>query len=481
MQATLRSFRCFHRIQQRFISSLSQQPKIIYASRIAFPPRCGGPQPGAITIGSSGHIDSIHPTFSLNDAKQLALKRNLILTDLSSESARPIALSPGLIDVHTHISELGRCWEGYHTSTRAAAAGGITTLMGMPLNSIPATTTVEALSQEIDAANKVRLMADVGLWGGAVPSNLSSPEGIDELKNLLDGGVFGLKAFLAPLPPDAGYETVTSSQLGIAATICGKRGKPLLVHSELMTQEQQDAKAEEAYAGKSDGSYEAHVASRPAEWEQNAVQVVCDLSDRCHMHVVHLSDSGCLDIIEQAKRHLAETKSGTGNLTVETCPHYLLFDVESMSDGDTRYKCFPPIRSKHNQDELWRRGLFGEDGNDFPLIDMIASDHSPCAPDLRMQESNNVRRAWGGLTGLQYQLPATAMAMHQYIIERRGTEETSGEEEEELNQMLTQLAEWWSAAPSRLVPGLAAFKGSIDVGRQADLCAWDTSYIGRPS
>ena len=279
--------RRIHRIRQLFASSSQQLPKIIYASHVAFPPRCGGPQPGAITISSTGHIESIHPTFSLNDAKQLALKRNLVLTDLSSDNTCPIALSPGLIDVHCHISELGRHWEGYHTATRSAAAGGITTLMGMPLNSIPATTTVDALKQDIGAAHSVRLMADVGLWGGAVPSNLSSPEGIEELKNLLDGGVFGLKAFLAPLPPDAGYETVTPAQLEIAATICGERGKPLLVHSELMTQEQQDAKAEEAYTGKSDSSYEAHVASRPALWEQNAVQVVCDLSDRCHMHIVH--------------------------------------------------------------------------------------------------------------------------------------------------------------------------------------------------
>ena len=474
------SFSCFYRIQKRFVSS-QQSPKIIYASHVAFPPRCGGPQRGAITISSTGHIDSIHPTFSLNDAKQLALKRNLVLTDLSSDNTCPIVLSPGLIDVHCHISELGRNWEGYHTATRSAAAGGITTLMGMPLNSIPATTTVDALRQEIDAAHSVRLMADVGLWGGAVPSNLGSPEGIEELKNLLDGGVFGLKAFLAPLPPDAGYETVTPAQLEIAATICGERGKPLLVHSELMTQEQQDAKAEEAYTGKSAGSYEAHVASRPAVWEQNAVQVVCDLSDRCHMHIVHLSDSGCLDIIERAKRRLSETPSKAGNLTVETCPHYILFDAESMPDGDTRYKCFPPIRSKRNQNELWWRGLFGIGGNHLSLIDMIASDHSPCTPDLRLQETNNVRKAWGGLTGLQYQLPATAMAMHQYSMETRGTEATSDDEEEELNVMLTRLTEWWSAAPSRLMPGLPAFKGSIDVGQQADLCAWDSSYIGKPS
>ena len=464
------------------ISSASRpattHPQIIYASHVAFPPHRGGPQRGAITISSTGHIDSIHPKFSLRDAKQLALKRNLALVDLSSDATSPIALSPGIIDVHCHISELGRDWEGYHTATRAAAAGGITTLFGMPLNSIPATTTVEALRQEIDAARRIQLMADVGLWGGAVPSNVESPEGVERLKHLLDGGVFGLKAFLAPLPPDAGYETVSPAQLKIAATICGERGKPLLVHSELMTQQEQDDMAEEAYAGKNYGSYEAHVASRPAVWEQDAVEVVCDLSDRCHMHVVHLSDSGCFDIIERAKRRIYETKPRAGNLTVETCPHYLLFDAESLPDGDTRYKCFPPIRSKRNQDELWRRGLIG-DNDHSPLIDMIASDHSPCTPDLRMQDTGNVRRAWGGLTGLQYQLPATAMAMYRHAMERGGNKEVV-DEQEELNSMLTLLAEWWSAAPSRLAPGLPAFKGTIDVGQQADLCAWDAMQIGKP-
>jgi len=179
-------------------------------------------------MSSTGHIDSIHPTFSLRDAKQLALKRGLALVDLSSDNTCPIALSLGLIDVHCHVSELGRDWEGYHTASRAAAAGGTTTLFGMPLNSIPATTTVDALRQEVDAARRVQLMADVGLWGGAVPSNIDSPEGVEKLKNLLDGGAFGLKAFLAPLPPDAGYETVSPAQLKIAATICGKRGKPAM-------------------------------------------------------------------------------------------------------------------------------------------------------------------------------------------------------------------------------------------------------------
>jgi len=447
------------------------RPQLIYSCRVVFPPpHRGGPQSGAVAISSTGYIESIYPSISPSEAKELSTRRNLDLVVLGDS----IALSPGLIDVHCHISELGRDWEGYHTATRAAAAGGITTLMGMPLNSIPATSTVNALQQEIRAASKVDMMADVGLWGGAVPSNTSDDDGLASLGQLLDAGVFGLKAFLAPLPPDAGYETVTPEQLRCAAKICGEKNKPLLVHSELMTQENQDVKADESYKGRGKGSYEAHVASRPAQWERSAVQVVCDLTTDCHMHVVHLSDAGCLDIIKKTKRQLSQQRKRRkkGNLTVETCPHYLLFDSESLPDGDTRYKCFPPIRSKNNQKELWR-GLLG-DINNPSLVDMIASDHSPCTPDLRLQDTSDVRKAWGGLTGLQYQLPATAMALNRAF----GTDD---EEKDRDYDMLASLADWWSNAPSHLVPGLSLFKGTIDIGQQADLCAWDSNHVGKPS
>eukprot|EP00956_Cyclotella_meneghiniana_P045132 scaffold355148_cov93-Cyclotella_meneghiniana.AAC.1 len=237
---------------------------------------------------------------SLSEAKQLSTRLNRPLKSFGDD----VALSPGLVDVHCHI----RDWEGYHTATRAAAAGGITTLMGMPLNSLPPTTTVDALQQEIEASRKVKLMSDVGLWGGAVPTNTSCDNGMHELQQLLDAGVFGLKAFLAPLPSDAGYATVSPGQLSNAASICGARNKPLLVHSELMTQQQQDSLADEAHNCKGEGSYEAHVESRPGKWEQDAVKVVCELTDRCHMHIVHLSDAGCLDLIQTTKEKLRMDK-----------------------------------------------------------------------------------------------------------------------------------------------------------------------------
>ena len=376
------------------------------------------------------------------------------------------AILPGLIDVHTHISELGRDWEGYHSATRAAAAGGITTLMGMPLNSIPATTSVESLALEIDAACRTSLMADVGIWGGAVPENTTSDEGILQLSSLLDAGCFGLKAFLAPLPASAGYETVTPEQLAKAAALAGQRKKPVLVHSELMTQEEQDRLADEAYSKGDPRCFSTHVESRPAKWERDAVDVVCNLTDICHMHVVHLSDAGCLDIIERTKERLSGGNgSANGGLTVETCPHYMLFDSDSLPDGDTRYKCFPPIRESTNRVELMGRGLLGR----RPLIDIVASDHSPCTPDLRSTDGD-IRAAWGGLSGLQYQLQATLTAL--YSCEHKWSDDEC---------RLSKISNWWSAAPSRLAPGMSRIKGRIDTGYQADLCAVDVSYLDPPS
>jgi allantoinase len=367
-------------------------------------------------------------------------------------------LSPGLIDVHTHISALGRHWEGYETATKAAAAGGITTIMGMPLNSIPSTTTLEAVEQETEQAAREALYVDVGLWGGVVPHNLHS------LPSLLESPyVFGLKAFLAPLPPAAGYDAVSPDQLWQAARICGPTRKPILVHSELMTYEESTKAVEEAYAAMgSSSSYVAHVRSRPSIWEQDGVRVVCqatqpDPSDPslvCRMHIVHLSDArGCLPILRAHKeRHSSQ---GGSDITVETCPHYLLLDVSMIDDGDTRVKCFPPIRDSENRELLWN-------GLSEGLIDMVASDHSPCEDHLRMIGSKNMKLAWGGLAGLQYQLPATWTNAYD-----RGFTPVD-------------LARWWSENPAKLI-GLSKQKGRIAVGHNADLCWWDPNHKGPPT
>lgn len=386
---------------------------------------------------------------------------NLLLAGRSPTTTGTTAvLSPGLIDVHAHISALGRNWEGYETATKAAASGGITTIMGMPLNSIPPTTTLEAVDMERAQAAKEPLFVDVGLWGGVVPDNLH------QIKALLESPyIFGLKAFLAPLPPAAGYQAVSPAQLMQAAKICGPTGKPILVHSELMAEEESIAASENSFAATAESSYQAHLRSRPAKWEQDAVRVVCEATRQrqgdgfvtCRMHVVHLSDArGCLPIIQACKEdESAVDDSSSSLLTVETCPHYLLLDESLVQDGDTRVKCFPPIRDAENRELLW-------DGLERGLINMVASDHSPCEPFMRNMESQDMKTAWGGLSGLQYQLQAT------------------WSDARKRNHTPIEMAKWWSEQPARLA-GLSKYKGRIAVGNQADLCWWDANHTGSPN
>lgn len=372
-------------------------------------------------------------------AKDLAQQLGARWIDLGDS-----CLSPGLIDVHAHISALGREWEGYETATKAAAAGGITTIMGMPLNSIPPTTTVEALEEERHMAVSSDLYVDVGLWGGVVPGNCNE----SDLSKLLTAGVFGLKAFLSPLPEAAGFESISPKELLAAAKFTGKHNKPILVHSELMSEARWIGATEDAYLLRSASSFGAHVESRPVQFERDAVNVVCEAASFCHMHIVHLSDSGCLASISSTKAD--RNKS----LTVETCPHYLLFDSSMIPDGNTLFKCFPPIRDQKNREFLWK-------ALDDGIIDIVASDHSPCDPSLRLLETGNMKNAWGGLSGLQYQLPATWTG----ALFRRFN--------------LRDMAKWWSQNPAMLIG--ASNKGLILEGMQADLCWWDFRYQGAPN
>jgi allantoinase len=413
-------------------------------------------QQGSIDI-ENGTIVGCHPGEEWSEAQA----RNPNGTQ-NLGSTRTV-LAPGMIDVHTHISALGRNWEGYETATKAASAGGITTLMGMPLNSIPSTTTLEAVDLEREQAAKEPLFVDVGLWGGVVPENLHQ---IQEL--LKSPYIFGLKAFLAPLPPAAGYQGVSSLQLLQAAAICGPTGKPILVHSELMAEDESLQATEDSFAKAGAlSSYAAHLRSRPANWEQDAVRVVCQATRQklqgdkfvsCRMHIVHLSDArGCLPIIQACKQSEAVygDSSLSSFLTVETCPHYLLLDDSLVQDGDTRVKCFPPIRDAENRELLWA-------GLESGLIDMVASDHSPCEPSMRNVPSQDMKTAWGGLSGLQYQLQATWTN----AVERKYTP--------------IDMAKWWSEKPALLI-GLANRKGRIAVGHQADLCWWDPDHTGSPN
>ena len=415
---------------------------------------------GSVDIDDQmGEIVACHPGESLAQAQ--TRRRANDDSSSSSSTVRNLGagsiLSPGMIDVHTHVSQLGRDWEGYQTATLAASAGGITTIVGMPLNSLPPTTTLEALELEREAiaGTNSALYVDVGLWGGVVPDNLDTFEALLESPHVL-----GLKAFLAPLPPSAGYQAVSPKQLLQVARRCAAIGtdKPILVHSELMTQAECDENTKAAFANRSARSYAAHLESRPPQWEQEAVRVVCQAAEHCRMHVVHLSDArGCLPLIEQLKA--TYNKGGDNNhltqrLTVETCPHYLMLDNTMIEDGDTRVKCFPPIRDVENRDLLWR-------GLKKGLVDMIASDHSPCEPSMRLIETGDFQSAWGGLSGLQYQLQATWTEAF-----ARGCTPW-------------QMAQWWSTKPAQLA-GLAR-KGRIAPGFQADLCWWDPDFVGAPN
>ena len=331
-------------------------------------------------------------------------------------------LMPGLVDSHVHVNEPGRtAWEGYESATRAALAGGITTIIDMPLNSSPPTTTVAGLEAKEEAARGL-LSVDVGLWGGAVPGN------IDQMAPLWERGVFGFKCFTAHSGLDEygylGYDGVREV-LGELAAL----DAVLIVHAE-------DARIlAEAPQGITD-RYATFLASRPRAAENTAIARVLAAAREtgARVHILHLSSAEALPAIRAAKRDGVR-------VTVETCPHYLTFASELIPDGATEYKCCPPLREEDNRRALWE-GL--KDGT----IDHIASDHSPCTIDLKCKDTGDFGRAWGGIASVQLGLPAVWSAG------------------EELGIDLGDIARWFAANPcaSFRIPG----KGAIAVGGNAD-------------
>ncbi|WP_207453661.1 allantoinase AllB [Desertivibrio insolitus] len=340
-------------------------------------------------------------------------------------------LLPGLVDTHVHVNEPGRTeWEGFASATAAAAAGGVTTLVDMPLNSIPPTTSVEALeTKRAVAAAKARI--DVGFWGGAVPENLGS------LRPLHDAGVFGFKAFLAPSGVDE-FGHLDTGQLNRALDELAGFGGLLLVHAE-------DPSVLEASGNDGGRDYAAFVASRPDAAEQTAIEHVIDGVRRtgARAHILHLSSAAALPAIRAAK---AEGLP----LTVETCPHYLTLAEERIPDGATQFKCCPPIRDDANRDALWDALLDG-------TIDLVVTDHSPSTADLKFAGDGDFGVAWGGIAGLQLGLPAVWTEAR-----ARGIR-------------LERVVGWMSSAPARF----AGFdgKGGIRVGGDADLVHFDPEAV----
>ncbi len=342
-------------------------------------------------------------------------------------------LMPGVVDTHVHVNEPGRTeWEGFETATRAAAAGGVTTIGDMPLNSVPVTTTPRAVAAKA-AAMADRATIDVTLWGGLVPANAR------RLAPLLAEGLPGCKCFLVPSGIDE-FPGVSRDDLEVAMPELARLGSVLLAHAELPGPIE-EAAAAGAAAGRDPRKYTTWLLARPRRSEDEAITLLLDLAERhgCRVHVVHLSSSTSLPALRAAR--------GRGvPVTVETCPHYLTFAAEEIDDGRTEFKCAPPIREEENRELLWE-GL--ADGT----IDMVVSDHSPCTPDLKVPERGDFSAAWGGIASLQLSLAALWTGAR-----ARGFAPTD-------------VARWMCAAPARLA-GLADRKGALEPGRDADLVVW---------
>ena len=337
---------------------------------------------------------------------------------------------PGIIDPHVHINEPGRTeWEGFDSGTKAAAAGGITTIIDMPLNSTPVTTSFSNLQLKIKAAQKYAHV-NCGFWGGVVPGNLNDIEG------LLQGGVFGLKAFLTHSGIDDFPETPPSQLLNVLLHL-KKYNLPLLVHCEISDEHEGIMELKN-----NPSNYSAYLASRPKSWENKAIETMIMLCREtgAHVHIVHLSSAEALPQIKKAR------EEGL-SLTVETAPHYLFFSAEEIADGKTLLKCAPPIREKENNEKLWMALKEG-------IIDFIATDHSPSPPHLKEIESGNFEKAWGGIAGLQFSLPAVWKASRSQ------------------NVTLQEFCRWMCENPARFLK-LDSSKGKLKKGYDADLVIWN--------
>jgi allantoinase len=336
-------------------------------------------------------------------------------------------LLPGLVDSHVHINEPGRTeWEGFASATRAAAAGGVTTLIDMPLNSVPPTTTASALLRK-QAAARGRIWVDVGFWGGAVPGNRAELAGLDA------AGVFGFKAFLV----DSGvpeFGCLGQAHLDAAVAEVAKLGALLIVHAE-------DPDIIAAAPGPSGRAYAGFLASRPAAAEDAAVARLLSAAGRhgARVHILHLASASALPLI-------AAARADGVLVSAETCPHYLTFCAEEVPDGATEFKCCPPIRDSAHREGLWA-GLAGG------LIAAVVSDHSPCPAGLKQRASGDFAAAWGGISSLQLGLPAVWTQAR-----ARGHD-------------LAEVMRWMASGPAGLarVPG----KGAIARGYDADMVAFD--------
>ncbi|ABD10223.1 dihydroorotase-like cyclic amidohydrolase [Frankia casuarinae] len=402
---------------------LPERPQALRSRRVVLP---GGERPAAVHV-ADGRIAAITAADEIPPGT--------LVTDLGE-----LALLPGVVDSHVHINEPGRTeWEGFATATRAAAAGGVTTIIDMPLNSVPPTTSLAALAaKRAVAAGQVAV--DVGFWGGIIGADARN---LDDLAALHGAGVFGFKAFLAPSGVEE-FPHVSMDVLGAAARRTARMGALTVVHAE--------APSVLALAPPTVGrAFASWLASRPPAAETEAVAALAALSaaSGARLHVLHLAAADALDDV------LAARDAGLP-MTVETCPHYLTFTAEEVPDGATVFKCAPPIRDSRNLDRLW-------DGVAQGLFAGIVTDHSPSTPALKQIDAGDFAAAWGGIASVQIGLPAV-------WTQARARGHT-----------LTDVVGWMCAGPADLV-GLAG-KGRIAIGADADLVIFDAdaSFLVEPS
>ena len=407
---------------------MPQSDFVIRGRRVVLP---SGTVPASIHV-SAGHIGAIAPFEDPPSDCEIV------------EAGEDSVVMPGLVDTHVHVNEPGRTeWEGFATATRAAAAGGVTTIVDMPLNCSPATTTLDGLDAKLAAA-RGQLSVDTAFWGGVVPGNTG------ELGKLWDAGVVGFKCFLVHSGVDE-FPNVTESNLREAMPELARLGAMLIVHAEVPGPIEAACCQPTDQGGTVDRSYAGFLSSRPRAAENEAVALMIRLSREtgCRIHVVHHSSADALATLRAAKA------SGV-QLTVETCPHYLHFAAEDVVDGATEFKCCPPIRERANREELWEALRDG-------TIDLVVSDHSPCPPEMKLREQGDFMKAWGGISSLQLRLPVMWTEAN-----ARGFD-------------LNQLAEWLCSAPAGQV-GFGRRKGSISAGSDADVVIWnpDRDFVVGP-